>query len=165
MQTYEQHSSTKLASIVIAVIVIAGVVLVADHLKREASENTVPQHIVVSSSPASSASSSTSPGSSSSSGYKDGTYNASASYYVPHGNEQITVNVTLQSGTITDVSIQNSEGDRDSAQYQEDFASVYKSYVVGKKISGLSLSTVAGASDTTDGFNAAIARISSQAHA
>ena len=164
MQTYEQNPSAKLASIVIAVIVIAGVVLFADHLKREAAEHGKAQPVIsTTSSPA--ATTPTVTPSSTSGGYKDGTFTASTQYYVPHGNEQITVHVTLQSGTVTDVSIQNSEGDRDSAQYQEDFASAYKVYVVGKKISGLSLDTIAGASDTTAGFNAAIARISSQAQA
>lgn len=163
MQTYEQNSSAKLASIIIAVIVIAGVVLFADHMKRESAEQGGPQNVIATTSPASTTNATTT--APTSGGYKDGTFSASTRYYVPHGNEQITVNVTLQSGTITDVSIQNSEGDRDSAQYQEDFASVYKSYVVGKKISGLSLNTIAGASDTTAGFNAAIARISSQAQA
>lgn len=164
MQTYEQNPSAKLASIVIAVIVVAGVVLFADHMKREAAEHSGgPQNVIATTSPASATNTTTA--TPASGGYKDGTFTASTQYYVSDGNEQITVHVTLQSGTVTDISIQNSEGDRDSAQYQEDFASAYKAYVVGKKISGLSLDTVAGASDTTAGFNAAIARISSQAQA
>jgi hypothetical protein len=170
MRTHEQHSSSKLAAIVISVLVIAGVVVIADHLKKESGQAlTTPSSSITATtpapasvpSPASSAPAANTPQPTTAAA----SYTASSNYYVPHGNEQITVHVTLQSGTITDVSIQNSEGDRDSQQYQEDFAAAYKSYVVGKKISGLSLSTVAGASDTTQGFNDALRQISSQAQA
>ena len=101
----------------------------------------------------------------SSSSYKDGTYSASSTYYVPHGSESIKVTLTVKDGTITDSSIANSEYDRESAQYQEQFASEYKSYVVGKPISSLSLSYVAGASDTTQGFNDALSQIKTEAQA
>lgn len=97
--------------------------------------------------------------------YKDGTYSASSSYYVPHGSEDIKVTITVKSGVITDSAIVNSESDRESAAYQEDFASEYKSYVVGKNIDGLQLSYVAGASDTTQGFNDALSNIRTQAQA
>jgi uncharacterized protein with FMN-binding domain len=102
---------------------------------------------------------------STSSGYKDGTYTATSDYYVPHGYEEIQVSLTLKNGIITDSSIQNSEGNGESAQYQEAFASRYKSYVTGKSISGLNLSYVAGASDTTQGFNDAVSQIQNQAKA
>ena len=97
--------------------------------------------------------------------YKDGTYTASSSYFVPHSNESIAVSVTLKGGVVTDVSVQNSEGDGESAAYQEDFTASYKSHVVGKKISGLQLSVIAGASDTTQGFNDALSQINSKAQA
>lgn len=100
-----------------------------------------------------------------SSSYKDGTYTSSSTYYVPHGSESIKVTLTVKSGVVTDSQIENSEGDRESAQYQEDFASVYKSQVVGKNIGNLQLSYVAGASDTTQGFNDALATIRTQAQA
>ena len=79
--------------------------------------------------------------------------------------ESIQVNLTLKNGVVTDVSIQNSESDRESAAYQQDFASAYKSYVVGKQISGLRLGNVAGASDTTQGFDDAVSKIATQAQA
>jgi len=103
--------------------------------------------------------------SSASSNYKDGTYTATSTYEVPHGDEEIEVNLTLSGGTITNVSVQNSEYDYDSARYQEDFAAEYKQYVVGKKIDGLQLNYIAGASDTTEGFNDALSKIASQAQA
>jgi uncharacterized protein with FMN-binding domain len=100
-----------------------------------------------------------------SSSYKDGTYTASASYFVPHGNEDIDVTLTLQNGVVTDSQITNSESDPESARFQQDFVQMYKSYVVGKNISGLHLSYIAGASDTTDGFNTAVQKIVTQAQA
>ena len=98
-----------------------------------------------------------------SSGYIDGTYTATSSYYVPRSTESIQVSLTLKNGIITDSSIKNSESNRESAQYQQSFASIYKSYVTGKNISGLNLSYVAGASDTTQGFDDAMSKIQNQA--
>ncbi len=100
-----------------------------------------------------------------SSTYKDGTYSATSSYYVPHGTEEIQVSLTIKNGVVTDSNITNSENDRESAQFQESFASEYKSQVVGKNISGLNLSYIAGASDTTQGFNDAVTKIQSEAQA
>ena len=190
LTTYEQRSRLKLATTVIAVLVIAGIVLLADHLKAEKSTGSP----VAQTNPSSSASTSTpsapapadtstntpantstgtdstsatgSPAPvSNTSGYKDGTYKATSSYYVPHGREDIQVSLTLQNGIVTASSIRNSENDFDSAGYQEDFAAEYKQYVVGRKIDGLRLSYIAGASDTTQGFNDAVSRIASQARA
>jgi uncharacterized protein with FMN-binding domain len=98
-------------------------------------------------------------------GLKDGTYSATASYFVPPGQESIKVSLTLSGGTITDVSVVNSENDHDSAEFQADFTDGYKTKVVGQKISGLQISSVAGASDTTDGFNEALSQIQSEAQA
>ncbi|MDB5179781.1 MAG: hypothetical protein JWN12_413 [Candidatus Saccharibacteria bacterium] len=97
--------------------------------------------------------------------YKDGTYTATSSYYVPHGSEDIQVSLTLQNGIITDSNVKNSEGNGESAQYQQAFTSSYKSHVTGKSISSLSLSYIAGASDTTQGFDDAVAKIQAEAKA
>jgi uncharacterized protein with FMN-binding domain len=97
--------------------------------------------------------------------YKDGTYTATSNYQVPHGSESIKVNLTLKGGVVTSSSVQNSENNFDSAQFQEGFAATYQSYVVGKKISGLQLGAISGASDTTAGFNEALSQIASQAQA
>ena len=101
--------------------------------------------------------------SSSNTTYKDGTYTATSEYSVPRSFESIKVSLTISGGIVTDSSISNSEGDRESAHYQERFASAYKSYVVGKKVSDIHLSYIAGASDTTDGFNEALTQIRQQA--
>lgn len=123
------------------------------------------------SAPSSSSSSTTTPASSSNisssssastTSYKDGTYSATSNYYVPHGVESIKVTLTLKSGVVTDSTIANSESDRESQRYQQGFAQSYKSYVVGKNISDVKLSYVAGASDTTSGFNDAVDSIITQ---
>lgn len=105
------------------------------------------------------------PATSSAGSYKDGTYSASSSYYVPHGGESIKVTLMLKNGVIADSSIVNSENNPESAQFQEQFASEYKSSVVGKNISSVQLSYVAGASDTTQAFDDALQQIMNQAHA
>lgn len=96
--------------------------------------------------------------------YANGSYSASSSYGTPHnGSESIDVTLTVQNGIITDASISQSGYDRESQQYQSRFASGYKSYVVGKSLSSLSLSRVSGASLTTGGFNSAVATIKTEA--
>lgn len=105
------------------------------------------------------------PSTASTSSYRDGTYAATSSYYVPHGDESIKVTLTIERGIVTGTQVQNSENDRESAFYQEEFASQYKSYVVGKSIAKINLSYIAGASDTTQGFNDALDQIKSQAQA
>ncbi len=97
------------------------------------------------------------------SNYKDGSYTATSNYFVPHGSEAIKVNATLQSGVVASISVSNSENDFDSASYQESFSTAYKSHVLGKKINGLQLDVIAGASDTTQAFNEALSRIASKA--
>ncbi|TAH34830.1 hypothetical protein EYC59_02845 [Candidatus Saccharibacteria bacterium] len=170
---YSPQARTKLITAVVAVLVVAGSVLVIDHLKSEAAESspvsTTSQTMSNATSSGTTSTGTTSSGSTNSTAssgtYKDGTYTASSDYYVPHGYENIAVSVTLKSGVISNVSITNSEGDRESAGFQEEFASAYKSYVVGKSIDGLQLGIVSGASDTTQGFNAALDKIASQAQA
>jgi uncharacterized protein with FMN-binding domain len=171
LDAYEQHSRRKLIAIVVTVIVIAGVVVFVDRLKAKGSQTDTTQQAAATSTPAETTTTpaATTPTDSSAtsatSSVKDGTYTASSSYQVPHGQESIKVDVTLSGGTVTAVSIQNSANDRDSEFYQEQFAANYKSAVVGKKISGLQISSVSGASDTTDGFNQALEQIASQAQA
>jgi uncharacterized protein with FMN-binding domain len=176
LNAYEQHSKRKLIATILSIVVIAGSVVVADHIKNATptadSTQTAATTDTTTSPGTSSTTDTTTPtttdnssSSTSSSSYKDGTYSASSSYFVPHGNESIEVDLTLKDGVITTASIQNSEGDHESAAYQEDFASAYKSFVVGKKISDLQLGVIAGASDTTQGFEDALSQIASKAQA
>lgn len=179
LATYEQHSRRKLIATVLSVIIIAGGVVLIDHLKARHSsaaslstqitpnKTTSPSATNQTATPAaaSNASTNNSNSATTTSAYHDGSYSASSSYYVPNGNESIRVTLTLKDGAIADASIQNSEGDQQSASYQEQFASVYRSYVVGRKISGLRIGIVAGASDTSLGFQDALSQIASKAQA
>lgn len=95
--------------------------------------------------------------------YSDGSYTAASSYSTPGGIEDITVKVTLQSGVITDSSVTNNANNSDSREYQDQFVSGYKQFVVGKAVSSLSLSRVSGSSLTSQGFNDALNQIKAQA--
>lgn len=96
---------------------------------------------------------------------KDGTYKATGSYSSPGGNEKITVTVTLKDGVVTETSATSGANDQTSKQYQAEFIAGYKDEVVGKKITTVKLSRVAGSSLTSQGFNDAIQQIKQQAKA
>lgn len=170
---YQRQSKAKLVAAVVAIVVIAGVIVVIDHVKSSgkstnATQNTATTDTTSGSSAASGTSSNDTNSSAStttSSSYKDGTYTVTSDYFVPPGQEEIQVSLTVQNGVVTSSSIQNSEHDHDSASFQEAFATEYKSAVVGKALSGLDLNTVAGASETTQGFNDALSQIRTKAQA
>ncbi len=104
--------------------------------------------------------------SSPSSGYKDGTYIASANYSVPHGNNSIGVSITLSNGVVSAVKTTHDYADRESGMYVDSFDSSINSVVTGKSLEILtSLSRVGGASLTTFGFEDAVASIANQAKA
>lgn len=94
---------------------------------------------------------------------KDGTYTATAQYDTPGGVQDIKVTLTIAGGTVSNSSLIQNATAREDEQYQSAFESEYQSEVVGKKISDISLHRVAGASLTTDGFNAALLDIAKQA--
>jgi lipopolysaccharide export LptBFGC system permease protein LptF len=97
--------------------------------------------------------------------FKDGTYDATGSYATPGGQESIDVKVTLASGVITDATVTQQAISDEAHEYQAAFVSGYKSQVVGRKISDVSLSRVSGSSLTPGGFNSALDIIKSQAAA
>lgn len=146
--------------IVLLVIAATGAVIATN------SNNSKKSNAVASTSPSTSPSSSTSTSPSpSETAYKDGSYSATGTYNSPGGDESIDVNVTLASGTITAVSVTPHANVDEASDYQNQFVSGYKSQVVGKKISDVNLSRVAGSSLTSIGFNSAIDKIESQAKA
>lgn len=170
METYQSRTKIKTIATAVSIVGIVGVVGVIEILQHHDSDEAAAPRTVSTTAPAASSTSPTaSPSSSSaatsSSSYKDGTYTADAQYYVPHGYEDIKVTLTVANGVVTNSSIANSENSRDSAAYQQNFAAEYKSQVVGKSLNSISLSYVAGASDTTQGFNDAVSQIQSQAKA
>ena len=145
--------------IVILAVVLVTVGVNAYNAHQKPTTATAP----TSTQPSTDSSASTTADTGSTSSFKDGTYTADSQYYVPQGYEDIKVTLTIKNGVVTDSQIVNSEGDRDSQAYQEAFASLYKSNVVGKSISGLQLSYIAGASDTTQAFNDALNQIRNEA--
>ncbi len=96
---------------------------------------------------------------------KNGSYSATGSYQTPGGQEQISVQVTLSDGVITDASVTQQGKTGEAQEYQSKFVSGFKSQVVGKKIDEVSLTRVAGSSLTPIGFNSAIDDIEKQATA
>lgn len=156
---YSDTSSNSPQKMIASIVVLTAVAIIAFGLKPSPAKQT-----------AQAAASNTMPtttngavGSGAASAYRDGVYTASANYYVPHGDESIKVTLALQNGVVTSSSIQNSQGNPVSASFQLGFAASYKSYVLGKDISSLELSYVSGASDTTQGFDNALAQIRTQA--
>jgi uncharacterized protein with FMN-binding domain len=103
--------------------------------------------------------------SSSGSTYKDGTYTAEGTYQTPESVETISVTVTLKDDVVTAVKVNGEPTRSESRQYQSQFIGGISSAVVGKDIDGLSVSRIAGSSLTSEGFNAAIDEIKSEAAA
>lgn len=102
----------------------------------------------------------------SSTAYKDGMYEATVSYTVPHGySNDLTTNITIKNGVITAVSTDSSYQDRESEQYVSSFESAVKSIVVGKKIDGSFSGRIGGASLTGSAFLDALDTITAQAKA
>ena len=95
--------------------------------------------------------------------FTNGTYSSTGSYQTPGGTETIGVKVTLTDGVVTDAQITKQGMTGEAKEYQAAFESGYKSQVVGKKISEVSLNRVAGSSLTSKGFNDAINDIEKQA--
>jgi uncharacterized protein with FMN-binding domain len=97
--------------------------------------------------------------------YKDGTYTAVGTYTDPGGQDSIRLQVTLAKNIITDAVVTPLAGDGTCRSYQDLFIGGFKSKVVGKPISSVHLSYVAGSSLTSGGFNTALAKIASDAGA
>ncbi|GAA2530372.1 FMN-binding protein [Rarobacter incanus] len=95
----------------------------------------------------------------------DGSYSASGTYQSPGGTQQIEVAVTIKSGVISDVTVTPAGADATSTAYQKDFASHIADEVVGKSLADAKVTKVSGSSLTSQGFNAALEQIASQAGA
>jgi uncharacterized protein with FMN-binding domain len=95
--------------------------------------------------------------------YADGTYNAEAQYQAPSGLETVSVTITLADDVVTAVTATGDATDHEAAEFQGRFASSISAEVVGRDIADLSVSRVSGASLTSNGFNAALEQIRSEA--
>jgi uncharacterized protein with FMN-binding domain len=105
----------------------------------------------------------TPPTSASSSTYKDGTYSASTSYFTPDGQEDAKLTITIANNVVTASDFSEQALSGEGQRYQDRFDGNYKSEVVGQKVGDISLSRVAGASLTTDGFSQALEQIKQNA--
>lgn len=83
-------------------------------------------------------------------------------YSAKRFSESMTVDATFNNQTIIDLQIKNEFTNRESSSYQAAFVSEIKQYVVGKKISEINVSIVAGATYTTAAFMEAISRMQSK---
>jgi uncharacterized protein with FMN-binding domain len=101
----------------------------------------------------------------SSAAYKDGDYDAEASYSNPAGQSKVKVALTLADNKITKITVTPEATNATSKQFQTKFASGISDAVVGKSIDELNVSKVSGSSLTSTGFNAAIDDIKADAKA
>jgi hypothetical protein len=91
------------------------------------------------------------------------TLTGTAKYTTPARiTHDIDVTLTLEGDVVSDVVVDFDKGKGPANDYQKRFASSYRTEVVGKKLSEVSLARVGGASLTSGGFNEAVAAIKSQ---
>lgn len=163
----EQPSNNK-TKIVTAIVIVAAIAIIyfvtaARTSTGDASSMTSDTTPSTSASTTANNSNNDSSNTSSDASFKDGSYSASGSYRTPQSVETINVTLTVKSGFVTDSSVQQSPQTRDAVPYQAAFKDNYKSLVIGKKLSDLSLTNVSGSSLTPLGFNTAVDKIKSEA--
>lgn len=154
----------------VAILGTAGVVGALLFTQQDTTSNstatTTSQNSSSSSSSNTGSSSSSNSSSTSSGSYKDGTYTATQSYSVPHGDtNSLKVTVTIASGKITAVAADDTYNDHDSAEYVSSFESSVKGVIVGQSIGSTSYSRIGGASLTSQAFYDALDTIATQAKA
>ena len=149
------------ALIIIVLIGIAATAVIVINNANNSSESTQTTDTTV---PSTTSTGSSNPNdASSTANYKDGTYSATGSYSTPNGQESIELTVTIAGGVITSTSLVENARSGEAREYQADFASGYKTLVIGKKVDEVSLSRVAGSSLTSNGFNRALETIKTDA--
>ncbi len=145
---------------VLVVIIFVGIVFYAKRDKTEVTETVTNTQVNSELAPVAPA---TLPAENIQSSYADGTYSATGSYVSPGGREQVAVTLTLANGVVTASELTPTASSPTSELYQKEFASNYKQYVIGKSISSLKLTKVAGSSLTPKGFNDALEQIKTKA--
>jgi hypothetical protein len=109
--------------------------------------------------PAISSSPSSGPSKPATSSYNDGSYSQQGIYASPGGQEVISVALTLKSDIVTAVTVTTVTADPTATAYEAMFESGIGAVVVGKNITTLNVSHVAGSSLTSLGFNDALTKI------
>ncbi len=99
------------------------------------------------------------------SSFKDGTYSTTSAYAAPGGNDEIAVSLTVKSNIITSVTVTTVAAHDEGVRYAAQFEAQISSVAVGKSLATLNVTNVAGSSLTSQGFNAALATIRSEAKA
>jgi uncharacterized protein with FMN-binding domain len=97
--------------------------------------------------------------------YKDGEYEAEASYVNPGGESTVKVDLTIADNAISAVEVTPMATNGESRQYQAKFAGGIADVVIGKSLDELNVSKVAGSSLTAQGFNQAVDDIKADAQA
>lgn len=95
--------------------------------------------------------------------YRNGSYSAKVAYSPKGLPDTIVTNLTISNDKVTAVSIVDDPSNAKSKRYVDSFKSALSGAVVGKSLSGLSLSRVGGASLTTPAFNQTLDAIRNQA--
>jgi uncharacterized protein with FMN-binding domain len=95
--------------------------------------------------------------------YTDGTYTATGAYISPAGPSEVSVEITLESDTVTSVTVTPLQTDPTAKGFQTKFAGGIADVVVGQDIDTLKVSRVGGSSLTSGGFNDALAQIKAEA--
>lgn len=151
----------------VAILATAGTVGALLFTQQDSASTSGSTTTSQSNSSSSSTSSSNNNSSSTSTGsYKDGTYTATQTYSVPHGDtNSVKVTVTIASGKITAVTTDNNYTDRESGMYIQDFESSVSGVIVGQNIGSTSFSRIGGASLTSSAFFGALDTVATQAKA
>ena len=161
-----ERRNKKINPAIVSLIVIALIAIAAGatyFTTRDSSNQQTPSTQATGSASRSDITTPSSSTTSEASSYIDGTYTATGSYSTPGGTESVTVKVTLEKDTVTNIDTSGSARGGNSAQYQSAFLANYKTQVIGKSIDKVSLSRVAGSSLTSNGFNTAIEDIKNDA--
>jgi uncharacterized protein with FMN-binding domain len=95
--------------------------------------------------------------------YTDGEYTATGDYQSPGGSESVTVTLTLTDSVVTALDVTGSGGSPNAQKFQGEFIENISDVVVGKPLSSLNVSKVAGSSLTSGGFNEALDQIRADA--
>ena len=95
--------------------------------------------------------------------FKDGAYSADGSYLSPAGKQTVTVELTLANDKIASITVTPHATDPTAKEYQAMFVQGIAALAVGKDISQLSVTHVAGSSLTSGGFRKAIEAIETDA--
>lgn len=96
---------------------------------------------------------------------RDGSYSAIGEYVNPAGRSKVKVDIVLNSGVVTALSVTPEAENATSRQFQQKFVSGVDALVVGKRIDSLHVDKVAGSSLTQKGFEQAVAEIIADASA